>query len=305
MCTHAWGRHQAVAALGGLLVLLAVEGEAQLPQAPLAVQPRIMVIPRVKEGQDLRRVLDADLMLRIATTKVKEAFDRRGFSTVDFVGRLRAADEIGLFTSQSQTDVREQIIQMSGADIYVEVEHSTSSQQQANAAIVIMTAYETSTGTSVANKIGNSGRFYGATDDQLIQRAVESSVEELLNTMQDKFGAMLAEGRSILLDISIAQGVRVTLDDVPSGEATTLAELLEDWVADNAWRHSYQLQGVTGVRMLFADIRLPLRDPRTERSYGAPQFGAALAAYFRSLGLSVTRDVRGSSLFITITGVLP
>ncbi len=289
-----------------LLCLVAAPLMAQVStRAPsgssATVQPRIMVIPRVREGQDIRTVLDADIGLRIAATKVKETFDRRGFSTVDFVGRLKAANEIGLFTSNSQSDVREQIIQFSGADIYVEVENSVSPSPQGNSALVIMAAYEASTGTSLANKIGNSGRFYGAPDDQLIQRAVDSAADEMLNTMQAKFSAMLEEGRSVLVDISVKQTARTTFEDSPAGKEISYAELLEAWFSGNAFHNSFHLQGVTATRILLDDVRLPLRDPVTGRYYGTNQFGSALASYMRSLGLSVTRELKGNTIFIVVT----
>lgn len=291
----------AAALLLSTLPLAAQDAAVSAPRTAATVQPRIMVIPRVKEGQDIRTVLDSDIMLRIATTKVKETFDRRGFSTVDFVGRLKAANEIGLFTSNSQSDVREQIIQFSGADIYVEVENSVSPSPQGNSALVIMGAYEASTGTSLANKIGNSGRFYGANDDQLIQRAVDAAADEVLNTMQAKFSAMLEDGRSILVDISIKQTARTKFEDNPTGKDLSYAELLEAWFSDNAFRNSYHMQGVTATRMLLDDVKLPLRDARTGRTYGTNQFGTSLATYLRSLGLTVTREIKGNTLFIVVT----
>ena len=289
-----------------LSLVRAVEAQAPAATTPstptsATVQPRIMVIPRVKEGQDLRTVLDQEIALRIGLAKVKEAFDRRGFSTVDFVGRLKAANDIGLFTSDRQSDVREQVIQFSGADIFVEVEVASTTSAQGNSSLVILGAYEAATGTSLANKIGNSGRFYDASAEQLIQRAIDSSADELLNTMQAKFSVMLDEGRSILVDVSLKQAIRTTFDMVPQGQTASLGELIEAWLSENAFRHNYHLQGTTGVRMLFDDVRLPLRDPKTQRSYGTNQFGTLFAAYLRSLGLTITRDIKGNTLFLSVT----
>jgi hypothetical protein len=294
-----------VVTLWSALVAAPLFGQTPAP-APatgvLTVQPKIMVIPFTKEGEDIRTVLEADIGRRIAITKVKEAFDRRGVSTVDFVARLKAANDIGVFTSTSQSDIKEQLIQFSGADIYVQVEVTSSQLQEGTGATVIMGAYEASTGTSLANKVANSGRFYTADVERLIQRAVDSSADDLLSTMQSKFSLMLEEGRSVLVDISLRSGIRTTFDDPVAGQDGTLAELLENWFADNAWRNQYHLQGTTTVRMLLDDVRLPLRDPKNGRNYGASQFGSALAAYCRSLGLTVTRDVKGNTIFLTITG---
>ena len=288
-----------------ILVALAapLAGQADSGARPnvLTAQPRVMVIPFTKEGEDIRTILEADLGRRIAISKVKEAFDRRGFSTVDFVARLKAANDIGMFTSTSQSDIKEQLIQLSGADIYVQVEVSTSQLAEGSAATVIMGAYEASTGTSLANKVANSGRFYTSDLERLVQRAVDTSADDLLSTIQAKFSAMLEEGRSILVDVSLQGGIRTTLDNPPVGKDRSLAELLEEWFADNSLRNQYHLQGTTGIRMVFDEVRLPLRDSRTGRNYGASQFGSALAAYCRSLGLAVTRDIKGNTIFLIIT----
>ena len=90
---------------------------------------KIMVIPYVKRGR-FKNNFENDVNKRIALTKIKEAFDSRGFTTVDFVAKLKSAKDNNIFTSDNQTDIKDQIIQMSGADIYVEAEvnenHSNS-----------------------------------------------------------------------------------------------------------------------------------------------------------------------------------
>lgn len=46
-----------------------------------------MVIPYTMQGEDIRTVLENDVNKRIALTKIKEAFDQRGYTTVDFLPR--------------------------------------------------------------------------------------------------------------------------------------------------------------------------------------------------------------------------
>lgn len=69
--------------------------------ATVTVQPKIMVVPFVKEGEDIRTVLESDADKRIILTKIKEAFDSRGFTTVDFLGKLKAASTQGAMASSN------------------------------------------------------------------------------------------------------------------------------------------------------------------------------------------------------------
>ena len=51
----------------------------------VTVQPKIIVVPFVKEGVDVRQLIENDDNVKIVLSKVKEAFDTRGFTTVDFI----------------------------------------------------------------------------------------------------------------------------------------------------------------------------------------------------------------------------
>ena len=60
--------------------------------AQTVVQPKIMVIPYTSEGEDIRTILEADENKRIILTKIKEAFDSRGYTTIDFMAKLKATE---------------------------------------------------------------------------------------------------------------------------------------------------------------------------------------------------------------------
>ena len=142
-----------------------------------------MVIPYTKEGEDLRTILENDPNKRIAITKIKEGFDSRGFTTVDFIAKLKAAKDNNAFTSDNQTDIKSQIIQMSGADVYVQAEVIIDNGSSGNSVKLILTGYEASTGNSLSNKVGESGRFYTEDYNKLASKAVESCIEDFLNVI--------------------------------------------------------------------------------------------------------------------------
>ena len=118
--------------------------------------------------------------------KIKEAFDQRGYTTVDFFAKLKALSKATALGNTQQQDVKTMIIQQSGADVYVEAEISLLESPSGNAMKVILSGYETSTANSLANAVCESGKFY--TDDygKLTSRAVEIGIDKFLNTMQEK-----------------------------------------------------------------------------------------------------------------------
>ncbi len=264
------------------------------------VQPKIMVIPYTKEGQDIRTMLEADVNKRIALTKIKEAFDSRGFTTVDFTAKLKAAGDDAIFAADNQTDLKSQIIQMSGADVYVEAETDVLLSSTGNSVKMLVTAYEISTGNSLANKVGESGKFY--TDDigKLASKAIESCAEDFLNVMQNKFTDIVENGKSIIINFGFTESSAYVMSSEIGSQGLQLSDELELWMEEHAYKNNYHIQGTTDRQMIFDDVRIPLKDPVTGNNYNTNKFALEIFKFMRSLGLKITRNIKGNTIYITI-----
>ena len=264
------------------------------------VQPKIIVIPYVKEGEDIRTILEADINKRIAITKIKESFDTRGFTTVDFVAKLKAAKDNNTFTSDNQTDIKTQIIQMSGADIYVQAEINVQKGQSGTSITLILTGYEASTGNSLSNKLGDSGKFF--TDDigKLASKAVESVAEDFLNVMQTKFTDIVNNGKSVIIDISFDASSQTNMSSEIGADGLPLSDQLEMWMEKNAFKNNYHIQGTSDLKMIFDDVKIPLKDQASGNNYNPNKFALELWKFIKGLGLQPGKDVKGNTIFITI-----
>lgn len=272
---------------------------AQATPNTTTVQPKIMVIPYVGEGEDLRTVLENDINKRIAITKVKEIFDSKGFTTVDFVAKLKSAKDNNIFTSDNQTDVKDQIVQMSGADVYVQTEVNEVSSNSGNSVSVVISAYEASTGNSLSNKVGQSGKFY--TDDfgKLASKAVESVSEEFINTMQNKFTDIVNNGKSVNVDISFAQSSNFKMSSEVAPENLPLSDQIEMWMEKNAYKNNYHIQGTTDKRMILDDVKIPLKDS-AGKNYNPNKFALEIFKFFKTLNMQTDKDIKGNTIYITI-----
>lgn len=279
-----------------LLALLPAWGSL----AQNTVQPKIMVIPYVKQGEDLRSVLENDVNKRIAITKIKEAFDNRGFTTVDFAAKLKATTTNAAMTSDNQTDLKTMIVQQSGADIYVEAEVDVQLSSSGNSVKIIVTGYECSTGNSLSNKVGESGRFY--TDDigKLASKAIESIAEDFLNTMQMKFTDIVANGKSVMVVFGFADDSQLLMSSEVGSQGLQLSDEIEMWMEEHAYKNNYHIQGTTDRQMMFDDVRIPLKDPNTGNNYNSNKFALDIFKFMRSLGIQIQRDIKGSTIYITI-----
>jgi len=274
--------------------------------AQTVTQPKIMVIPYTKEGEDIRTVLEGDANKRIILTKIKEGFDSRGFTTVDFTAKLKAAVSDQVFNSEDKADIKTQLIEMSGADIYVEAEitclqNPVSGQAKPESDVkIIITAYEISTGNSLSNKIGESGKFY--TDDigKLAMRAINSCIDDFLKIMQTKFTEIAENGKSVIVRIGFAENSLYNMESEVGSQSLQLSDEIEIWIGEKAFNNNYHIQGVSKNLMLFDDVKLPLTDPETGKNYTVNQLSLDGLKFFRELGLKISRSVKGNTLYITI-----
>ena len=286
-----------------ILLIVGVNSKNAICQTPSnvnTVQPKIMVIPYTKEGEDIRTILEEDINKRIAITKIKEGFDGRGFTTVDFTAKLKAAKDNNVFTTESQTDIKTQIIQMSGADVYVQAEVSSLKTQSGSSVTLVLTAYEASTGNSLSNKVGESGKFY--TDDfgKLASKAVESCVGDFLNVMQIKFTDIVNNGKSVIIDISFDANSSYKMSSEMGTDQLPLSDQIEVWMEKNAYKNNYHIQGTTALKMIFDDVRIPLKDPVNGNNYNPNKFALEIFKFFKGIGLQPMKDIKGNTIFITI-----
>ncbi|MDE6416358.1 MAG: hypothetical protein K2K68_04945 [Duncaniella sp.] len=266
----------------------------------VTVQPKIMVVPFVKDGEDIRNVLLDDADKRIVLTKVKEAFDSRGFTTVDFLGKMKAGSVQSGMSEEQQSDLKSMIIASSGADIYVDTEMIINRSASGNAVKVIITAYDISTGGSLSNKVGDSGKFY--TDDfgRLASKAIESCVDDFLNVMQIKFNDMIQNGKSLNMTIGFDEGSNYNMNSEIGDDMLTIADLIEMWLEENAYQGNFHVQGTTATKMIVDDVRIPLKDSKGN-NFTVAAFGREFAKFARKHGLKITRNVVNNSLIITIS----
>lgn len=282
------------------LILCAVLGPFPVNAEQVTVQPKIMVVPFVKDGEDIRTELEEDADKRIVLTKVKEAFDSRGFTTVDFLGKLKSGSVQAGMSDDQQSDLKSMIIASSGADIYVDTEMIINRSASGNAVKVIITAYDISTGGSLSNKVGDSGNFY--TDDfgRLGSKAIESCIDDFLNMMQTKFNDMVQNGKSLNMTFGFEEDSQYNMNSEIGDEGFTLADLIEMWLEENAFQGNFHVQGTTATKMIVDDVRIPLKDSKGN-NFTVAAFGREFVKFARKYGLKITRNVVHNSLIITIS----
>ncbi|MBQ0103943.1 MAG: hypothetical protein KBS99_07220 [Prevotellaceae bacterium] len=264
------------------------------------VQPSIMVTPFVPEGADIRKSLDVSNEKRQVIAQISGAFADKGFPTKDFYANYKSISQNAAFEDDVQTDLKSQIIQSSGADIFVEADISINHQSDGNSVRVVLKACEASTAKVLSSKIGDSGRFYTTDIGKLGAKAVEKAMDGFLATMQQSFEDIVVNGRSIVVNVSFDEISDFDTTSEVGESGDELRDVLEEWMEQNSFKNYYHIQGTTAKKMVFDDVRIPLKDPATGNNYNINKFSRSLANFFKGLGMSVDRDLNGGTLYIKV-----
>jgi len=270
------------------------------------IKPKIMVIPKIKEGESLKSVYDSNTNVRMALAKINEAFLKKGANLISFDAKLKEAKQNTMIgkSSGNQSDYKSTVLQMSGSDIYVEADINVvkHGQTSASSVSVILEAYQTGTSNFLGVKEGRSR--ITRTDDIgfLTAQAMDSITDGFLNLMQLKFDDINKNGQSVYVQFSLSDNSRYTFDTEVGKPATMLSELIEEWFRKNALHGVYNNQGVTEKVMIISDVRIPLKNPANPQSnYTGQQLFSDIYKYFKSQGLQIKRDIgTNNKMLITI-----
>jgi len=318
-----------------LATLIAFLAVASLPQITSAqntdatkvntVQPKIMVIPFAKEGEDMRTILDKDFNKREGVARVKNGFDNHGFTTKDFVATLKQALDDRLFTTGTQSDVKSSIISLSGADIYVEVDINETTGPDGNTAKVLLSAYDAATASAYAS-ITCDSRLSNISDyGMLVTRALTATapgtnqnesvnvhssfastpaplpcLDDFLGILQAKFTEIMAKGRPIKFDFTAAADAANNFDSKKPGNDQQLSDIIDDYMGKIAYKNNYHLQGTSPSRLFYDDVRISVYDDNGNNK-SLSRVGQDLAKFLKTKGYNCSRSIKNGGIYITIT----
>lgn len=296
-----------------LLLFLPAYSQEEVKQ----IQPTLMVIPYTKQGQDLRTMLDSSITTRVAILKTQEAFDNRGFTTIDFTAKLNATKVDATFKGLNQSDLKSKLIESSGADIYVEVEaEEQRGSGGKNSVRLNIKGYDAFTGRLLGSKTVSSHTMRTEKFDKLVEQALKKTemdgdnqtkrlvLEEFLGVMQGKFDEMIENGRVVKIIFALDANAEMTYDDEVGEDGDFLRDVIDDWIDENAYKGNYHSQGVSGLELIYDEVRIPLRDDRG-RNLTTNKYAREVRKFCRKIKdpdgnrLDAVDAVRGGTIYIT------
>ena len=165
-----------------------------------------------------------------------------------------------------------------------------------------MTAFDAFSGESLANKVSTSPKFKTDNFEKLTQKAIEAEVDNLLNTIQEKFNSMIKNGRTITMEVGVEIGSDLNLDSEVDDSGYYLSEIIEEWVGENAHQNYFHLQGQSETKMIFDIIKVPLKDDKGN-NYRVSKFVIALRKFLKGKDVKVDRTIVGSAITVTLSSL--
>ena len=260
------------------------------------VSPTVMVIPFVKEGEDMRAVYEKDSLnhLRVAMATVKNAFDSTAIKTIDLHATLKQ-----LSTNENILP-KDIIIAYSKVDIYVEVEAKIVNTSRGNSVTVILNTYDAFSGQSLSNGSENSPKFRTRKYGNLSNKALDKFLGKFINNTLTALDDLSKNGRSITVDIGISENASIDMDSEIGATGDLLSDEIEAWMEKNTKNSQFNIQGITATKMILNHVKIPKTDPETQRNYSPSKFAKGLRVFLKSKGIESSRRIQGTNIFITI-----
>lgn len=264
----------------------------------MKILPTIMVVPYRKSGENYRDVLDNNPALRVAVSKVQDMFSEHGYSTVDFTGRLEAAERDMQFAMDDADSFASQLIRNSGGDAYVVVDGSYIKGRPNNRLNLYLKAYYTADGRVIASKDATVSSPYELAS--LCKTAVHRCSAEFMEAINEWFEkpAGTDNGSYAKLIVTVAGNSGISLDSEVGDDGFTISDYIRNYVKKNA--KTYKVGGITPELMTFDAIAIPKYNKKGE-VVEVTDFAAALTRFIRTKGVNCTYIIDGMAMRLTIS----
>jgi hypothetical protein len=216
------------------------------------------------------------------------------------MAELTKSEAAGAFTAEAQLDEKDIIVRNSGADMFVTVDINVDPGSSGTDVKIILQGYETATGRSLSNKDASSGRFYTNDISKLAGRAIDAMKEDFLNVLQTKFTDIVNNGRSLYVEFVLSPTATTNFDSEVGSDGDLLSEAIVTWMGKNAYKNYAKRGGSTKSRMIYDDVKIPLKDQATGLNYDISEFGKLIRKYLKTLGITASIEYPRGQIIVTI-----
>lgn len=271
------------------------------------LMPTIIVVPYRKTGENYAAILENDFDRRVAVANVQDGFRSRNVTTYDLAAVIRSTQKRVAYENNSNAadSNDKQLLQSSGADVYVEVDMIKDNNLQGTRVSLVLRAYETSTGALLASKDGFTKRYPNAGSDLLAKYAVQDHLQPFLDDICSHWdgsgkGTKGSNGTRVVLQFAIDGSSATTFNDPAGPNNYSLSNIVRQWVRKNCYKGQYHLKGVMAESIIFDSVTMPPTDV-DGLAMDAAQFAFLLESYLKEeIGIDCSSRIDGNNILFTV-----
>ncbi len=254
--------------------------------------PTIMVMPYVKSDEDYRETVENNSDVRMAISKLNEAFIVNGVETKDLEQTIKNANTY--LARNPNVSLEDAILTNCGADVAVYVDINKDKTAEGLRISLIMNAIDVSTGRTIASKSETSGRK-NTTADMICGALANVISKDFLKQISTGMAKRIQKGSSLSLKFTISANSTMNMDTEVAGEFLPLSDVLIMWVKKNAKDGKYHSNGRSSTLLNIDEVQIKNAD-----NQDINDFSIELYKYLRSINLTIKRDIVGNTINITI-----
>jgi hypothetical protein len=246
------------------------------------LQPKILIIPMVKNGEDIREKIELNPNLRIAISLVKKAFDQRGYTTYDFLTALKSAEESSMRDNANATVLskNEIINKYTKAEIEVQIDFTENPPNKDGKQIqIILSANVVGEASAFASEPCVSKRLNVDVVELMIQ-SINSNIDAFMSTIQTKFTNIAKDGASYYIELQIANGESLRFNDELPGDNDQFSYIIYDWMR-NETNDNANLDDESESELTFT-VKIPLKNSNTGQNYTITDFQRSFRSFLKS-----------------------
>lgn len=285
---------------GRFILLIFFVSFVTFGQEVRTIQPSIMIIPYTKQGEDIRTKIQNDFNIRTAISTVTEGFKARAYDTKDFETLLKALLRDEAVMSENQTDFRDRIFQNAGTDIIVELDTEYFQSGSGNSFKIILRGNDVHSGTSYSSINCESGKYYTTDIAKLADKAVTNCINPFLDMMNEKFGEIVENGKSVKIIFEFSQDSDWSMSRTVPSKNEKLKYVIEDWLNESAFKNYVVISTVTDTQLMVEEFRYPLRDPKTNQNNTPRTVERKIETFLESINIPFKSDNNRSTIYVTI-----
>lgn len=265
------------------------------------IMPTIMIVPRVKDGETIKEVLDSSPEYRATISKLAQALLKEGVQTKNFDevydGVVMAA---ALASGSASSDDKILSEASKGVDVVAYMDIKETTNDRGTSVELTLTATNAATRSTIAALSDASGFFRNQSVSHLSGLLAEAIAPEFVKQVATSFGTMQRKGQGISIRIELDSSSSADFNTEVGTEGFTVGDIMRLWIKKSAKSGRYRLATQTSSLLIYDQIFIPTQDEGGNFS-DVNDFELELRMHLRENGVTIAkRLLDGNNIIYTL-----